>query len=212
MYFPGGQQMDIRNVSGQPVQNKDSRLVGEDKGKTSERAETPSGIVNDIDISSVKNDWRVKVRAIESEIRSLEENVSRNQVRQEGLVRIQNELLAVSEDELPAIRQNIVGIIKVHSFNGSVLLDNFSLAEGRSPYEYAAAIEVEKNRIVEETKQFTGELKTKMLAKENVIYAANGISPANIDTNSLVGEIRDYIRSVNGSNAFDNARIKDLLS
>jgi len=201
--------MDIRNVSGQPVQNNGSRSVSE--GKTPEKSAGPAGIINDIDISTVKNDWRVKVRAIESEIRALEENVSRNQMRQEGLVRIQNELLAVSEDELPAVRENIVGIIKEHSFNGAVLLDKFRLAEGRSPYEYSAAVEIEKNRLVDETRQFAGELKTKMLAKENVIYASNGITPSDRDMNSLIGEIRDYVKSANGSNAFDNSRIKDLL-
>jgi hypothetical protein len=202
--------MDVRNVSGQQVQNNGSRSVAE--GKSAERsAVSQPGLVNDLDISVVKNDWRVKVRAIESEIRSLEENVSRNQVRQEGLVRIQNELLAVSDEDMAAVRRNIDGIIKDHSFNGTELLDQFRLAEGRSPYEYAAAVEIEKNRLVDETKQFAGELKTKMLAKENVVYTSNGIDPATLDTNGLISEIRDYIRTANGPNAFDNARIKDLL-
>jgi len=201
--------MDIRNVSNQPIQNSGSKSVGE--SRTPERTSASAPAVNEIDISLVRNDWRTKVRAVESEIRSLEEGISRNQVKQEGLVSIQNELLAVSDEELPAVRQNIDVIIKNHSFDGTALLEHFRLDEKRSPYEYSAAVEVEKNRVVDETRQFTGELKSKMISKENLIFASNGISAANLDTNSLVSEIRNYIKTVNGASAFDNSRIKDLL-
>ena len=201
--------MDIRNVSDQPVQNNGSRSVS--GGKTADTRISPAAAGNDIDISLVKNDWRVKVRAFETEIRSLEEVISRNQVKQEGLVRIQNELLAVSEEELPEVRQKIDVVIKNHSFDGAALLEQFKLNEGRSPYEYSAAIEVEKNRLVEETKQFTSELKTKMISRENVIFASNALDPSTLGPEGLVNEIKDYIKSVNGASALDNTRIKDLL-
>ena len=162
------------------------------------------------EISKERNpEWHSRVRNFDEQLKLLQDRISRNNFKRDGLVDIQNELLEYTGFNFPEVRDKVQNIIKNTRYNGEQLLIDFELKKEDDLYEMLSFIEIEKNKLKEENSVFLVELKTISVAKQNIIISETGAD--NIKPESVISFFNSFSEELSRISYLDNNRIKDLL-
>lgn len=202
----GASPMDISSIVSRPVKQDSSTLIQQDNIKNITPVSAQSLVEKDA-ISLVQNDMRAKVRNMDLESHSLENLLTMKQLRQDGLVNIQNELLDYPEKDFNLISSRINSIVDSSEFLGDKILTDFRISENTSIYEYQAKIEVEKSTMNEQIQAHAQELKARLVSKQNLVA---GTSSSGLDMKT-VSDVKDFLGALSKNMVVDNTYIKDLL-
>jgi hypothetical protein len=198
--------MDISSISSRPVKQESSTLIQQENIKNISSLSTPTLVEKDA-ISLVHNDFRAKIRNMDLESHSLENLLTMKQLRQDGLVNIQNELLDYPEKDFNFISSRINSIVDSLEFLGEKILTDFRISENTSIYDYQAKIEVEKNAINDQIQAHAQELKARLISKQNLVA---GTSSSDLDMKT-VNDVKDFLGALSQNMIVDNSYIKKLL-
>ncbi|GEM_PF-4900400 len=197
--------MDITSIVNRPVKQDTSALIQPETVKN----DMPLARVIETDtISTVQNDMRAKIHNLDLESHSVENLLTMKQLRQDGLVNIQNELLDYPEKNFTHISSRINTIVEESEFLGKKILTDFKIDENTSIYDYQARIEVEKNTMNDEISAHAQELKARMVSKQNLVA---GDSSLEMDV-KLFDDVKEFLGSLSKTMTVDNSYIKELLS
>lgn len=197
--------MNIDSLKDLSINQEIKAYEGQGKTRTGAAAEDQQAA-----ISNVKNDWKVQVRNLDIETRTLQGTISRHQMIQDTLISIQTELIGHDESTPEQTIRNVNRIIDNARFNEDPVLERFRLQDPSFIYEYTAIIEAEKNQVFEQITDLSSQIKTNLIAKENLVIAGGGMDRIDF-SNEIFTEVKDYLNTLNNSSNLDNSRIKDLL-
>jgi hypothetical protein len=201
--------MDVKGVSGRAVGLSGASDLRAREGEDAEKKD-PSVL------STISNDWRMKIRAIDFDIKQLQENISLGQIQVETLSSLQTGLLDFPDADVHAgtasgkAVEYVNAVIEKTEFNGKKILSDFRLEPGTPLYTYMAQIEVEKNRLQGEIKDSGQELKARLVSRENIFQNGSGVTAQEI-SDEVIRDIKKYLSNADGTSRIDNSHIKDLL-
>jgi len=145
-------------------------------------------------ISSLKNDWKNKIRNIDLDIKELQNTLSKQQIKRELFIELQTELLSFSGDNKEAIEKKLNQKIDQYSFNNLPLYKKLHFEKNSDVYDLTAKLEIDKNKNSEDITKTVHLIKEKSIAKENLFFASTHIQKIDIK-NSIDGQTK-YIMSL----------------
>jgi hypothetical protein len=197
--------MDVKGVSNRPVE------MTPPTGERVSRVENREMDFPAMDtVSSLTENWKVRIKNIDSEIRDLQEKITIHQLKREGLASLQMELMDVQEADTETASKLVHKTINEITFNDTALLSDFEMKPGISYYDYLTGIETEKNRLLDDIHENSHDLKSKMIEKENILFASNNIDPEEMRSQRMT-DIQDILSSLGKDMKSDNSYITKLL-
>jgi len=131
-------------------------------------------------ISSLKNDWKNKIRNMDLDIKELQNTLSKQQTKKELFIDLQTELLSFSGNNKEAIEKKLNHKIEQYSFNNLPLYKKFHFKKNSDVYNLTAQLEIDKNINTEDITKTVHLIKEKSVAKENLFFASTHIEKINL--------------------------------
>lgn len=142
--------------------------------------ETKHQTKNEDVISSLKNDWKTKIRNMDLDIKDLQNTLSKQQMKRDLFVELQTESLSFSGNNKNEVEEQLNRKIDQYSFNNSPLYNKIHFNKNTDVYNLTAQLEIDKNKNSEDITKTVHLIKEKSDAKENLFFASTHIEKINI--------------------------------